>query len=612
MLAPSLRAVEQLLAPCFAQRCPIPGGQRRVTLSFVTWQAYATCTCIGAALVAMAAFQVRASLALAAALTALVLGGILSPRDALSGFSNEAVATIGLLLAVAVPIERSGALRAVGMAIIGRGISPRWQLVRLTFPVAAVSGFFNNTPIVAMLMGEIRDAARKRGLAPSLFLIPLSYAALLGGMCTLIGTSTNLTVNAVLRERGMTELSMFGQTPLALPVAFAGLLVVIALAPFLLPDRRSGDAVFDAPSRFTSELIVDPSGPLVGQPLSAIAINGRNLTPLEIRRGDTVISAPEPAETLGPGDLLLVTTSLVDIAEFDQVLGLTIASSHPGAGPQRRRLREAIVTARCPLVGHRVGEGSFRARYGGAVIAIEREGRALEPGPQSTWKLRAGDRLLVDAGPDFDKLIDTHDDVVVLGRASAPTSRVQRALSLGVLAALVIFVATGTLDIFVAGLAGTVAIVALRLVSLSTLAAEIDWELLATIAISLALGRALEATGAARVIAEHLASLGGDSLRGQLLALFLATAVLTELISNNAAAVIMLPIALSLAGGASMPHILTVAIAASASFMIPIGYQTHMLVYGIGGYRFFDFVRLGLPLSLCTCAMTVWLAPLLA
>ncbi len=571
------------------------------------------------ALVAMAAVGVAADRALSIALAALLLGDVVDPARALSGFSNTGVATVALLFLVAAGVRRSGALEPALRVILGRTRSVRLAQLRLMFPVAALSGFLNNTPVVAMLLPDVRRWGSSRGIAPSLLLIPLSYATILGGMCTLIGSSTNLLVDGLLHDHGLGHFELFTIARLGVPAAIAGMLVMILLATVLLPRRDERGLPLADPREFTAELVVEVGGPLVGKRLRDISAPGlRSFAPVEIQRDGAVIAAPRSAERLAAGDVLVFAAPSAAVLAMHRLAGLAAADARregDGRGPAGA-LVEAVIGPRCPLIGQSVGDGSFRRHYGAAVIAVARDGRRVAAAGLGAWEIEVGDTVLLEADEEFAARHRYGTDLILVTAHDAPAVHAgwHAPFSLAVLAAMATAAALGMVSMFAAALGATVALLGARVISWHDAAREIDGRVMLAIVAAIGLGTALEDTGAAHAIASGLVSMGGDSPWLTLGLVYGATAITTELVTNNAAAVLMVPIALSAAAGlgvSPMPFVAVVMIAASASFITPIGYQTNLMVYGPGGYRFLDFVRAGAPVSLAVAAVTIALAPYL-
>ena len=583
----------------------------------MTPQALATLIVIAGALLLMAFSSLPADAVLFGGVVLLLLGGVLSPEQALDGLANSGLVTIAALLVVAQGLERTGAVDRLAARILGHSQSTRGALGRLVFPVAGASAILNNTPIVAAMMPGVITWARRHGVAPSRLLLPLSYAAIVGGTCTLIGTSTNLVVAGLVAKAApdhplLEPLSLLSITPIGLPVAVAGCLLMVLLAPMLLPDRRPAVSLTEDPREYTTELVVPEGSVLAGQTLEEAGL--RHLPHaflVELIRGGEALPAVAPEERLQAGDHLVLAGVIDAMVDLQRTMGLALA-----ADPQfrlesegRRLLVEAVVSPSHPLVGQTIRDGRFREVHGAAVLAMARDGRRV-PGRLGDAVLRPGDVLLLEAPPAaVAGLRGSRDFHLASAIPEAELGREGKApIALAILAAMVLVAALEWLPMLQASLLAAFGVVAARCCTVGEARRAVDLSLILSIAAALGLGRAMELTGLADGIARGLVGLAGDSPMAALAALYLSVAVLTELVTNNAAAVLGFPLALALAerlGIAPMPFILVVLMAASASFLTPIGYQTNLMVYGPGGYRFTDYLRLGVPMALVTAALSL-------
>lgn len=584
----------------------------------MSWQAWFTVATALSALVLMATDRVRPDQAMVGAVVVLILGHAIEPERALAGFGNEGMMTVALLFVVAAAIRRTGALDAITQRVLGAPKSATVAQIRLMVPVAAMSAFVNNTPLVAMLLPGIRDWGRARGIAPSRLLIPLSYAASLGGVCTLIGTSTNLIVVGLLVQLGYDQPAFFEVGKVGIPFCLLGIAFVVAFGRVLLPDRKQGDLPLSDPREFTALFAVDPSGPLVGKRLGDLSFppDLPSLNPIEIERQGSLVPAPRPDEVLRANDQLLVKAAVAEVLALERAAGLVAVTDSAFGGKQKRALVELVVSAQCPLVGEVVGTGSFRQRYDAAILAIQRHGERVVARRGGGWVLEAGDTLLVEASDDFLALHATNPDFwLVTSRGGVQAAATwHRPFSVLVFVAMVALAATGLLGMFEAALGAAVAMLLSGVISFRDAQEDVNWSVLLMIASSLGLGAALQDTGAASAIAHQLQSLGGGHPHLALALIYVATVITTEVVTNNAAAVINLPIALATAqefGTSWMPFAMAVMVGASAAFATPIGYQTHMMVYGPGGYRFTDFTRIGLPLNIVLAILVITLAPII-
>jgi di/tricarboxylate transporter len=498
--------------------------------------------------------------------------------------------------------------------VLGGG---RGSLLRLTGATAAMSAVVPNTPLVALFAPRVVRWARRTGYRASQFLMPLSYASVLGGVITLIGTSTNLVVSDVLRNGGYEPLDMLEMTPAGLPVAAVGVAILAIVAPRLLPVREPGsESMRAAARRFHVAMTVDDGGPLVGQTIAGGGL--RNLQGVflaAVERRSSVISA-HPDLVLEAGDDCFFVGDIGRVLDLQHVAGLTSAEqSHlldaerPGA-----RLFEAVISQQSTLVGHSLREVGFRARYDAAVLAVHRaDGDVM--GKLGSIDLRAGDVLLLLASPNFESIWRNHSDFALVASVDEPPPprRGRAWLPSVALAAMVLTVTLDALSLFEASMLAAAAVVAGGAISVGEARRAVNLNVVLTIAVSVSLGAAVQESGLAADIATAITDVGGSfGDVGLIVAVLVATMIVTELVSNNAAAALMLPVGLAVAETELVdPRAMavTVLIGASCSFLSPVGYQTNLMVYGLGGYRFVDFTRVGLPITLSTIVVTtaaVW------
>ena len=553
------------------------------------------------------------------AVVALLVAGVVTPVQAFSGFSNPAPITVAALFVVSRAVDKTRALQPfVGLAL-GAGGSPGGTLARLLVPTAAASAFLNNTPIVAMIVPQVTTWAQRGGQAPSRYLMPLSFAAILGGMVTLVGTSTNLVVSGLLVEAGEAPLRMFELSPVGLPIAGLGVLAILVLAPVLLPERRAArDDLTTDTREFVVRMTVRAGGPLAGRTVERGGL--RNLDGVflvEIRRPDETIAPVPPQVVLHGGDALTFVGRADAVLDLQSTRGLVSSEQKHVAAfdVARQAFFEAVLGPGSPLVGRTLKEAGFRGEYQGAVVAIHRAGRRVAD-KLGGVRLRMGDTLLVLAGPDFEPRWRDRGVFLLVSRIGAvtPAATRQTPLVLGVVAAMVLAAATGMLPILSAALLGAFGLVAAGVLTPVEARQAVNLDVIVVIAGAFGLAAALEASGLAAAGAQLLvATLGAWGSAGALLGIVLATVALGSIMTNNAAAVLMFPIAMSTAAGLGLeprPFAIAVAVAASASFLTPMAYQTNIMVYGPGGYRFRDYVRFGLPLTVLVVVGAVVLVPL--
>lgn len=547
----------------------------------------------------------------------LLLFGVIDGDTAFSGFSNEAPIIVGALLVLARAVDISGILEPIVAALFGRS-SGRGLLARLLFPITLFSGFLNNTTLVAMSVGPVIELAGRRRLPVSRFLMPLSYAAVLGGVTTAIGTSTNLTVSGLLGDAGMRPLEIFELTPVGLPVALVGTAVLVLFADRLVPDRGTGDRSLDERVReFSVAMRVQPGGPLDGLSVEAGGLRQlRGVFLVQIERGEHVIAPIAPEEVLLGGDVLRFVGRVGDIVDLQRQRGLSSTEDDQLAqlGGNGHVFYEVVVGLESALNGTTLKEIGFRGRYRAAVVAIHRSGQRME-GKLGDIELHMGDTLLVLADDGFrGRWRDSRDFLVVAPLGGIPPTQPRKAFFVSfVVVSFVLLSAFEIVPLLQASLLVVGALVAGRVLTVRQARNALDLDILILIASAFGLGAAVENSGLGQVIASGLlAGLGPLGALGALAGILVATMALTETISNNAAAALMFPVAVSTAtqiGADPRPFVIAVALGASLSFLTPIGYQTNLMVYNLGGYRFLDYTRAGLPINLTTILVSLLLIP---
>ncbi len=582
------------------------------------WQAWFT---VGLTLAVMATLiaipRLTTDMVLMGALLLLSVTGILEPDEALSGFANSGLMTVAAMFIVAAAIRSSGGVDMVVERMLGRPTGARGALVRLMLPVVGLSAFLNNTPVVATMIPAVSQWARRIKVPSSSLMIPLSYASILGGTITLIGTSTNLVVNGQYQVlTGKPGFGLFDIAPIGLICALVGTVFVVFAAPLLLKVRRSPDQTFADTRSFTFEVAVARDGPLVGKSIQQAGLRHLERIYLaEIEREGSVITAVTPEEVLRGGDRLVFVGETEAIVDVLRINGLVAAvGSQPSLERKvpERRLVEAVVAEYCEIVGHTIRDGRFRDRYGAVVLAVARNGEHIR-GRLSSIILAPGDLLLLEMRPgDVERLRQSRDFLLmnVLDHELPDHSRAL--LSWAILGGIIALATTGIMSMLNASLLGVATMLATRCIGASEARRSLDLPVLVTIAASFALGNALEKTGAADFLGNSIVAGAGNDAWLLLALTYLSVMVLTELITNNAAAMLMLPVVLAItqtAGLNDVPYVMAVMMAASASFATPIGYQCNLMVYGPGGYQFSDFLRIGVPMNLLMALVTIVAIP---
>lgn len=564
--------------------------------------------------------RIASDIVLMGGVTLLLVSGVLGPHEALIGFSNEGMITVGVLYFVVAGLSETGAIGWVVHNLLGRVKSLASAQVKMMLPVMAISAFLNNTAVVAIMIQAVNRWARQNRISVSRLFIPLSYASIFGGTCTLIGTTTNLVVNGFLIEQphvkgiGMFELAWVG-----VPCAVVGLLVVVALSPHFLPERKPAVSEYDDLRDYTVEMIVDPASTLVGQTVEEAGLNhlpGMYLA--EIGRTDHIVATVHGNVRLLPNDRLVFVGIVDSVLDLLKVRGLKPATDQIfklDAPRSERVLIEAVVSASCPLVGKTVSRGRFRSVYDAVIIAIARGGERLSE-KIGNVVLKPGDTLLLEAPRSFvEQQRNSRDFYLISALEEQGTPRHERApIAAAILLLMVASVSLGWLSMLKAAMLAAGFMVITKCLTGGAARRSIDWQVLLTIGASFGIGHAMQSTGAAEAVGQTVISLAGSSPWLSLAFVYAVTSLFTSMITNNAAAVLMFPIALATANTLQvsvMPFAVAIMMAASASFASPIGYQTNLMVFGPGGYRFSDYLRLGLPLNVVLGILSVGLIPLI-
>ena len=508
----------------------------------------------------------------------------------------------------------------MGRQLLGGATSDRGVLRRLVLVVIPSSAFLNNTPIVAMLMPVVIDWCRHRQVSPSKLLIPLSYLAILGGTCTLIGTSTNLVVHGLMIRNGIRGMGLFEIGVVGVPYAIVGVFYLMTIGPRLLPARLELlEQLGKSRREYVVEMQVQPGSRIVGKTIESAGLRRlHGLFLIEIDRDGTHLSPARPDEILQAGDRLVFAGIVSSVVELQQLPGLVPIAQAPdqaSAGdPSRRRMTEVVVSASSRLIGRTIRAADFRTTYGAVVVAVHRGGSRLESKLGDVC-LQPGDTLLLQTPPHFARAYRNDPAFYLVSDVEnfRPFRRHRAWIAVPLLGVLVVLMATGVVEAVIAAALVAAAMVMSGCISAGEARRSVEWQVLVTIAAAFGVGAALEKSGVAGSIASILVQLTRQlGPLATLLCIYVIASLLTELITNNAVAILMFPIcikAAALLGVDSRPFLMTLALAASASFMTPIGYQTNLLVYGPGGYHFADYIRIGGPLNLLLAVVAVLLIP---
>lgn len=575
----------------------------------MTADAWLTVVVLVATLGLMAWGRVPPAAAVLAATISLLVADVIDASAAFAGFANPAPITVAALYVLAAAAGKTGLLTPVTSWLLesGRG---RGSMVRLLVPTAGASAFLNNTPLVAMLIPDVVGWTQRHGLSASKFLLPLSYAAILGGTVTVLGTSTNLVVSGLLEQSGEPALGLFEITRVGGPVAVAGLGVLL-LVRGLVPERRTAAEQAQAEVReFTVDMRVVAGGAIDGTPVAAAGLRDlAGVYLIQVERDGYVTAPVPPDEVLAGGDRLTFAGNPSQVVDLQRMRGLRSAEHEHllAVDSPHHTFFEAVIGRASPLLGRTLKEMNFRARHGAAVVAIHRDGHRVSD-KLGQVRLRTGDTLLLLASPGFERRWrQGHDFMLAARLGGPPPSATRRAPLVGAIAvAMILLAAFGVLPIVEGALLAAGVLVVSRTLTVAEARDAVDLDVIVLIGAAFGLGAAIETTGLADQIASgFVAAFDGMGTVGIVFGVVLATSLLTEVVTNNAAAVVVFPIAVSVANAAGLDPrsmALAVAVAASTSFLTPIGYQTNTMVYGPGGYRFSDYLRAGIPLNLTVMA----------
>lgn len=609
------------------------------------WEAWFILVVVVLVLTALARNVAQPDLIFVAGATLVMTAGLFSqgllpgPREVAGLFGSEALITVGVLYVVAAGLTETGGLSLLTERLLGRPKTERGALARMMLPVTAISSVLNNTPAVAMFIPVVHDWCKRARLSPSRLFIPLSYAAILGGCCTLVGTSTNLVVQGLMHKAASKDpnfpvFSFWTLTPVGLSVATAGFLFFFFFGRRLLPDRGAVLTESADPRQYTVEMMVEPGSAIDGKTIEEAGLRhlpGAYL--IEIDRDGQVLAAPEPDRRLLGNDRLVFAGVVESVKDLQRTRGLVVATDQIfklNDPKSKRCLVEAVVGGGNPIVNQTIREGRFRTRYGAAVIAVHRDGKHLS-GKIGDIQLQVGDTLLLETSKRFIQTYrDSRDFLLVSGVDDSVPRQYDKAwIALAILAVMVLLMTLESFGEELAHLLGLEKFPQISVMHIAMLAGgamilfrcctgeqarrSVDWSTLVAIGASFTLGRALETSGAAKAMADMLfGSVRSFGPVAVLAAVYLLTLFFTEIVTNNAAAALAFPIGVAAAnslGANFMPFGVAIALAASGGFAIPSGYQTHMMVNGPGGYQFKDWLKVGLPMDALVMIVTIAVTP---
>jgi di/tricarboxylate transporter len=555
--------------------------------------------------------------------TVLALGGVVSLSDVVAGFANEGMLTVAVLFVVAGAAQKCAFLPGAANRMLGDNAQGRWPLLKMALPVAGFSAFINNTPVVAICIPIVRSWSIRCGVSPSKLLLPLSYISIFGGLLTVIGTSTNLVVSGMLQEQGHRALGMFEITVFGLPLAIVGMVYLVLWGYRFLPDNQ--DLLETAKKNYREYLVtfmVEDGCGICGKTVEKAGLrNLQGLYLFEIIRDKRRIYPVTPLEVLQIGDKLIFTGQVDTILQVQNIPGLRLLTSADDLAQLTQAgeasMVEVVVSNFFPFLHQSIKESNFRSHYDAAVVAVIRQGERIND-KIGNIVLRPGDTLLLLTLPHFaSQWVGAKDFYFINQREQLkPVPRAKAHLVVLAFLLLVGLAGTGTMPTLNAAVLALCVIMLTKTISVKEALDSINWEVLIVIALSLGIGKALIESGAADMIASALIAMSIPlGPLGILAAVYIVTNLFTLAITNNAAAVLAFPIAYTAALQSGMDLRvcgLVVAVAASAAFATPFGYQTNLMVYGPGGYLFRDFMRVGLPLHILFFIVTMGICLIIA
>ncbi len=566
----------------------------------------------------MASNRYSSDLVLVTAVAILILFNVLKPEEALAGFTNPGLVTIAVLYVVVAGLQATGAVSWLSQFLLGVPKKLSWALLRILVAAMSLSAFVNNSPVVAIFTSSIQTWAKRTQYQASQLLMPLSYAAILGGTCTLIGTSTNLVVDGLAKQSGIDGFGLFDLAYIGIPICLIGLVYLLIFPKFLLPNRQSAEDRFENTREYMVQMRVESASELVNRSIEEAGLRHLpGLFLIEINRGSEVLSAVAPSTRIQAEDKLVFVGAVESVVELRNIRGLVVdddQSFKVHGQKSERRLFEAVVAAENPIVSKSIRVSRFRHRYNAAVLAVARNGQRIS-GKVGDIVIQPGDILLLEAQKGFLFKYRYSRDFLLINRLeSESVGAYEKApVAAAIVVAMVLLNISGLFSILNSVLLAAGAMLLTGCINTETARKSVDYRLLLTIAMAFGLGMAIQKTGLAEIVVGGLRLYSDDNPWLLLTMIYVITVLLTEVVTNNAAAIVMFPVALGAAesGGLSpYPFLVAVMIAASASFLTPIGYQTNLMVQGPGGYRFTDYIKLGLPLSLLVGITATLLIPM--
>ncbi len=566
------------------------------------------------------------------AMSALVLTGIISPEQGVSGFSNSATVTVASMFILSAALYKSGAVVSVGnyMAQLFK-LNFWFGILAMMLVVGVISAFINNTPVVAIFIPILVGAAAKSKHSVGKMLMPLSFASMFGGVCTLIGTSTNILVSGVAADHGMEPFSMFEMSKMGLIFFGAGIVYMMVVGIHLIPKRKVDDTLIQkfGMGEYLTEIVLLSKAPSVGKTIGdSPLVKQLEIDILEVNKGGQHFIMPGRDLLLEEGDILKVRCNVEKIKTLKEREGIALKSDLKFKGPENPPpdgesdmlvMVEAVIATNSMFEGKTVKEIGFRQKYGATVLAIRHRGELMREKVGNTV-LRSGDTLLIEVEtaklPILQQLqLQGRNTFLIVTEVDLPKYRTDKKLTVVLtLVAVITLASLNVMSIMVAAIVGSMFLVVTKCISMEEAYVAIDWKVIFLLAGALSLGIAMETSGAAILLSNGLIDVVGDiGPVAVLAALYLITNILTSMMSNNASAVLLAPIAIAAAVAMNVdarPFLMAITFAASSSFLTPVGYQTNTMIYGVGNFRFSDFIRVGTPLTLLFLILAVIFIPI--
>ncbi|MFT6849280.1 MAG: di/tricarboxylate transporter [Sphingobacteriales bacterium] len=548
----------------------------------------------------------------------LMITGVVTPEQGVSGFSNPATITVFSMLMISLGLENTGLVSVLGEKLMKFSGKKEWQVVLLLMVVVGVlSAFINNTAAVAVFLPVVLRISKETGISPSKLLMPTSFAAIIGGSCTLIGTSTNILVSSIAESHGYGGFSMFEFSKLGAMFLGAGIIYMVFIGRFLIPERRGKSSLTDAYQlrEYLTEIIIKKKSKLIGKTLGESQLREKfDIDVLEIMRMDGVMVFPDIGELIKEGDLLLIRGNVKEILKIQDQEGIDIKAKSLVDDAQLSAgesvLVEAVIAPESFLIGKTVKTASFRQRYGAMTVAVRRDGVSLRK-KISLVEFRLGDSLLIECQKSQLQSMYRTTDLIMLNKVTKRRiDKSKMGVGIAIIVSVVTIASLGILPVMVCAFTGGLLMVLTKCISLRRVYRRMEWQIIFLLAGIIPLGVAMENSGAATYIANMVVNVAGDLGPVWIVALlYLVTVLTTEIMSNNASAILLAPIAMTIStqlGYDPKPFLLTIMFAASFSFLTPIGYQTNTLIYGPGNYKYSDYARTGVILSLLMWGMATF------